>query len=187
LCSLAAIFYDRHPAPLAIKYEPKKKSTLFSPKIGVVWSGSATHANNHNRSCFGTYMRDLGDLGTLYSLNPGERHIQGVVPMRSASWDSTIALVAELDLVITVDTAIVHLCGSMGIPTIMIQPLCETDFRWGNVEGPNYWYPSVDIVNNNSWDAAFVRVRALAQEKLDIARFKHIEALALEITNVQNN
>jgi hypothetical protein len=190
VCSLAKYFYNKHPTPLAVPYEPKKITTpLLSPKIGVVWSGSATHANNHNRSCLGTYMSDLGGLGTLYSLNPGERHIRGVVPMSSASWERTIALVAELDLVITVDTSIVHLCGSMGVPTIMIQPLCETDFRWGNAAGPNYWYPSVHVVNNSNWDVAFTEVRALASEKLGIAKLKHMEAFASELIkqNVQNN
>lgn len=189
VCSLAQLFYNRHPSANWMPYDPVLVTTpILQPKIGVVWSGSPTHANNHNRSCLGTYMRDLGDLGTLYSLNPSERRISGIVPMQTSSWSSTIALVKELTLVITVDTSIVHLCGTLGIPTIMIQPLHETDFRWGNLEGPNYWYPSVHVVNNNSWDAAFVKVRALAQEKIGIAKFKHTEAYALElVTHAQNN
>ena len=189
VCSLARYFYNKHPSGEWIPKDEKLITTpMLHPKIGVVWSGSPTHANNHNRSCLGSYMSDLGDLGTLYSLNPSERPLRGVVPMSTSSWASTIALVKSLSLVITVDTSIVHLCGSMGVPTIMIHPLMETDFRWGNNSGPNYWYPSVHVINNSGWDAAFVKVRALALEKLGIAKFKHTEAFASsELIHAQNN
>lgn len=184
VCSLARIFFDRNP-PHNWLGVPRLPSYDLENKIGVVWSGSPTHANNHNRSCNSSYFTALGDLGTLYSLNPAERHVRGVVPMDTSSWEDTVALIRTLDLVITVDTSIVHLAGTLDIPCIMIQPLMETDFRWGSGTS-TYWYPSVTIVPNNSWDTAFVTVRELAVKKLLESRNNKLANIIRE-NNVQNN
>jgi ADP-heptose:LPS heptosyltransferase len=64
-----------------------------------------------------------------------------------------------MDVIVSVDTSIVHLAGSLGVPTIMVQPLMETDFRWGSGE-ETAWYQSVSIVpNRNNWDEVFAVVR----------------------------
>ena len=65
-----------------------------------------------------------------------------------------------MDLIITVDTSIVHMAGALGARTWMIQPYKETDFRWGtNNDKSNIWYSSVDIYRNpNDWDFVFDRL-----------------------------
>ena len=56
----------------------------------------------------------------------------------------TAALIANLDLVITVDTSIAHLAGAMGIPTwVMLMERC--DWRWLRDTGKSPWYPSVRL------------------------------------------
>ena len=170
VCSLVKYFFNRNVPHNWIGLGAINDDQIMRDnRIGVVWSGSATHANNHNRSCNPSYFSALSNLGTLYSLNPAAKPARNVIPMDTSSWEETVALIRTLDLVITVDTSIVHLAGTLDIPCIMIQPLMETDFRWGHGSS-TYWYPSVTIVPNNDWDAAFAKVRTLATDKLLTAR-----------------
>jgi len=150
LCSLARIF----GVDCSANWLPYKYSLPSSFRVGVVWCGSVTHANNHNRSCSKHYF-DFIDHVSL-------------VPERSSldlsTWEKTISVLLGLSLVISVDTSIVHLCGTLGIPCIMVQPLKDHDFRWGNTYRGDVqkWYPSVTVVhNNNNWDEAFATVREL--------------------------
>ncbi|MGG5821163.1 glycosyltransferase family 9 protein [Falsiroseomonas sp. HW251] len=54
----------------------------------------------------------------------------------------TAALVAGLDLVITVDTAIAHLAGALGRPLWLLNRF-DTDWRWGIGRADSAWYPSL--------------------------------------------
>lgn len=139
-----------------------------SRNIGVVWSGSPTHANNHNRSCPSSYFSKLADIATLYSLNPTDGPAKRVKPCTSKTWEDTASLVLGLEVVVTVDTSIVHLCGTLGVRCIMIQPLRETDFRWGLGHKDTPWYASVEIVENKGWDSAFAEVRRLLTKENNV-------------------
>ena len=157
ICSLAGIFGLVSERYLEGKFTPHDFGS--GKHIGVVWSGSTTHANNHNRSCPSHYFSNLSDLGTLHSLNPGSGNVRNVHALNSASWADTASFLLGLDLVVSVDTSIVHLAGSLGVPCLMLQPLKETDFRWGHGD-KSVWYDSVKIIKNpNSWDAVFKEVR----------------------------
>lgn len=151
LCSLAGIFGVVPCNWLDGKFTGTKYENF---SIGCVWSGSTTHVNNRNRSCLPTYFDRFRSLGDCYSLNPGARPPRGIVDISSKSWDGTARTVLGLDVVVSVDTSIVHLCGTLGVPCIMIQPILETDFRWGHGTSCD-WYDSVVIVKNDNWETAF--------------------------------
>lgn len=160
ICSLAGIFGIVDEKWLEGKFTTRNFDGF---NIGCVWSGSTTHLNNSNRSCPSGHFLDLSSFGSLYSINPGARVPKGIKDISSKDWSETAATVLGLDVVVTVDTSIVHLCGTLGVPCIMLQPLKATDFRWG--DGNNVWYSSVKIVRNNgSWDAVFAEVRKLLAE-----------------------
>lgn len=135
-------------------------------KIGVVWSGSATHANNYNRSCSSHYFSALSKYGTIYSLNPADIAAKNVIKCTSKNWLETVPLVNAMDLIISVDTSIVHLAGSLGKECWMIQPLRETDFRWGLGRANTPWYKSVKIIENTGWDSTFARIEKDVQERI---------------------
>jgi hypothetical protein len=137
--------------------------------IGVVWAGSKTHANNELRSCAPGYFRGLRDFDSVVSLNFGHSLGRDIKCVVGESWESKISVLRKLKLVVTVDTAIVHLCGTMGVPCLMIQPLGETDFRWGNSlykenKFDNVWYRSVSVVDNPGWEKAWVGVMEMVGE-----------------------
>lgn len=85
------------------------------------------------------------------------------------SWDDTAALIANLDLVVTVDTAVAHLAGAKGIPTILMMQqdgaswhfMCERPGAPWNERSP--WYPSIRIVRQTrpgEWGDVVSRVAA---------------------------
>ena len=65
------------------------------------------------------------------------------------SWTETARVIAGLDCVVTVDTAILHLAGLLGVPTIAVLPL-SADWKFLTETEKCVWWPSVKIVRNTS-------------------------------------
>lgn len=161
ICSLAKVFGVVSEKWLEGKFDAHDFGDGLN--IGCVWAGSPTHINNGNRSCPSSYFRSLTNYGNVYSLSPDAMDVKGITALKPKSWAETASYVLGLDVVVTVDTSIVHLCGTLGVPCIMIQPLRETDFRWGDGSA-NVWYDSVVVVTNpNSWDIAFNKVHKIME------------------------
>jgi hypothetical protein len=83
-------------------------------------------------------------------------------------WDDTMAIVAELDLVIVPDSAIAHIAGAMGRPTWMLLS-ADTDWRWGEDAPVTPWYPSMRLFRQpriNDWESVFTEVGAALKDKL---------------------
>ena len=136
--------------------------------IGIVWSGSSGHANNAYRSVPVHRFHNLARYANLYSLTPGVKSTKYVKSLGINSWVDTAEYVNGLDLVISVDTSVVHLCGSLGRECWMIQPFKETDFRWGNrTDSKNVWYDSVRVFHNpQDWNFVFEQVLDALKERL---------------------
>jgi len=89
------------------------------------------------------------------------------------TWDETAAVIANLDLVITVDTGVAHLAGAMGVPTWVVMQkdgaswhfMCEREGAFWNMLSP--WYPSVRIFRqgDGTWRSAVERVREALEAK----------------------
>lgn len=149
---------------LSDRYVPAKPSDRL--RIACVWAGNSNHANDSNRSTNSHNFLRLSKYADLYTIGPnpsarGFKHLDGF------TWDDTIRNLEQVDLVISVDTSIVHLCGSLGKPCWVIMPLRETDFRWGNssMGYNNVWYNSVTVIRNqNSWFNTFDHVEKLVSE-----------------------
>jgi len=103
--------------------------------IGVVPQGSRTHKNDAWRSLFGRDERRLLAMGR--DLRPEATGAR--------TFADTAAIVAGLDLVITVDTAVAHLAASMGKPTWVLLQAGSTDWRWLRERRDSPWYPSVRL------------------------------------------
>lgn len=160
ICSLAGYFGIKPENWLDGKFNAKEFDRA-KLNIGVVWHGSITHVNNWNRSCHSSYFSALARYGNVYSLAPDSPTARGITALEPKTWGETASTILGLDVVVTVDTSIVHLCGTLGVPCIMIQPKRETDFRWGQPGATNAWYKSVIVVPNSNWDDGFARVHEL--------------------------
>lgn len=153
MCSLARAFWDS-PSSCAewLAAAPREFSSEYY-NIGVVWAGSSSHANDKHRSVgVGRFNKISRISGVkLWSFQGG-----GYNSLDCKNWEDTLAAIAGLDLVITVDTSVAHACGAMGKPCWVMMPSQETDFRWGSVGSSNFWYPSVRVIRNpNDWNYVF--------------------------------
>ena len=144
-------------------------------RIGVIWAGRPTHNNDRNRSALLADFRPLGDVAgiTLLALQKGPKTEQagawyGRAPMINigveiADYDDTMAILDNLDLLVTVDTSVAHLAGAMGRPVWIMLPRAP-DWRWLLNRSDTPWYPSARLFRQKRvrrWDDV---VKAIAAE-----------------------
>lgn len=142
-------------------------------RVGLVWSGNAAHRNDHHRSIPLAILRKLDAQGCHFiSLQPqvrdGDQAALAQWPslhrwgLELKGFEETAALVAELDLVVSVDTSVCHLAGALGIPTWILLPYAP-DWRWMLHRSDSPWYPSVTLYRQpapRAWEPVLARVRA---------------------------
>jgi len=127
------------------------KSERTRPKIGVCNRGSAGHSNDHNRSIpWETFRTALANVNAdLYYLVPGDAP-EGTIPMQGYDFSETAAVIAGMDLIVTVDTSVAHLSGVLGAKTWMLTP-CNPDFRWFYDRTDSPWYPSLKLFRQEKY------------------------------------
>lgn len=117
-------------------------------RVGLCWAGNPNHHNDRNRSLSADAFEPLRVDGVaFYSLQKGHDAPLWMVDLtpKCADFADTAALIANLDLVITVDTSIAHLAGAMGKPVWIILPREGADWRWGVRDEQSAWYPSARL------------------------------------------
>ncbi len=142
-------------------------------KIGLVWAGSPTHGRDAERSIplarvapildsvaadfyapfLGEALKDIGDLPII--------RLDHLID----DFADTTALLKQMDCLITVDTAVAHLAGAMGVKTFLLISYCP-DWRWGVTGETTDLYPSVTLVRqpkHGDWDSAISRLKNLLE------------------------
>ena len=152
-------------------------------KVGIVWAGSLRTAASQAKACDVADFARLARLPgvTFYSLQFGEpaaalADLGPDTPIRDlgpavADFTGSAAAVMQLDLIITVDTAMAHLAGALGRPVWTL--LHDTaEWRWLLEREDSPWYPSMRLFRQRApgdWAEVFTRVEAalagLAQER----------------------
>lgn len=130
-------------------------------KIGLVWTGNPQNAGNRERSVTLQQFAPLvqATQASFFSLQKGAEAAQpGDVPagmhfldltQQIRDFSDTAALLAQLDLVITVDTSVAHLAGAMGRSTWVLLPF-SADWRYHVGRADNPWYPSMRLFRQES-------------------------------------
>src|SRR6266702_2917791 len=124
-------------------------------RVGLVWSGSLDHKNDHNRSMALRTLAPLLDCDVQFvSLQKGvrdqDRAFLGERPdivdltEQLTDFSDTAALISCLDLVISVDTSVVHLAGALGTPVWTMLPF-NPDWRWLLNRDDSPWYSSMRL------------------------------------------
>ncbi|HTV88808.1 MAG TPA: tetratricopeptide repeat protein [Stellaceae bacterium] len=139
-------------------------------RIGIAWAGRPSHHNDRNRSTGLAAFAPLAALPrtTLLSLQKGGPQAQigtywGSAPLVNLGpeirdFADTMAIIDNLDLVVSVDTSIVHLAGAMGRPVWAMLPYAP-DWRWLLGRGDSPWYPSLRLFRQGK-DRSFAPVIA---------------------------
>lgn len=148
--------YIRPEKDFLAKWQQKLTACSSSKlKIGVVWAGSNAHDRNRQRSI------QFADFAKLFLLNAEFHCLQKEIAESDRytaaqfsnvhlwseqlnDFSDTSALLAQMDLVISVDTSVAHLGGAMGKPT-WIMLTYHPDFRWLADRADSPWYRSVRL------------------------------------------
>lgn len=165
--SLPLFFPDEIPAPMKLGIKDIEIDST-SKKIGLCWCGSPAHKDDSSRSiklrnfvdmtripntkwytCGWTYGARRLKNGTVVNWEDGgeSAHLIDTGPVQT-DLASSAGVIANMDMVITVDTATAHIAGSLGVPTLLMLPY-SPDWRWGLTGDTTEWYPSMKIARQH--------------------------------------
>jgi tetratricopeptide (TPR) repeat protein len=186
LCSLPMIFQttlDNIPANvpyLRADEETAKTSRQVlggadTLKVGIAWQGNPTHRKDRSRSIPLAWFEGIARTRGIevFSLQVGPGHEQlaevarGWPPIHDLGpqlegFYKTAALMQNLDLVITCDSAPAHLAGALGIPVWVALPFAA-DWRWMHNRPDSPWYPSMRLFRQSrrgQWRDVFEKIEA---------------------------
>ncbi len=141
-------------------------------KVGIVWAGSVEHKNDHNRSCRLEHFAPLAQIEgvCLYGLQKGPaagqvEEIAEKMPIENLGQEfldfcDTAGAVENMDLVISVDTSVLHLAGAMGKPVWALLPFAA-EWRWMLKRQDSPWYPTMKLFRQKTrgdWNEVFERM-----------------------------
>ena len=187
LLSLPAIFEtSMDTIPRTVPYlfaspdKARRRKSAFPRdryRIGFAWSGNPEYSKDHNRSCRANCFNRLFEIPKTrwYILQESHVSTEGLekrdnvesLARELTDFSETAAIIANLDLVISVDTAVAHLTGALGKP-VWVLSRYAADWRWLSRRGRSPWYPTARLFRQSApgdWEGVFARVeRELAEE-----------------------
>jgi Flp pilus assembly protein TadD len=137
-------------------------------QVGLVWAGNPGHAEDRRRSMPPELLAPLGAVAgvSFVSLQKGW---SGPPPLQLADWTSelkdfadTAALISALDLVIGVDTGVIHLAGALGRPVWLLNRF-DPHWLWQTTGTDSPWYPTLRQFRQNrpgDWPGVIAAVAA---------------------------
>jgi tetratricopeptide (TPR) repeat protein len=146
---------------------PKKKM-----RVGLTWTGDKSNwINRYKRIPLEKLLELVADEHQFFALTiditDEERKLledKGVeiLDNKINNFSDTAGLIANLDVVITVDTAVAHLAGALGISTWIMLPCYAVDWRWLLNRNSSPWYPSARLFRQtemNNWQSVIDNLR----------------------------
>jgi Flp pilus assembly protein TadD len=148
-------------------------------KVGLAWAGRPTHGDDWNRSVPARLLQPILDVPgvTFFSLQrgavaprlgrpPAERLVEAAD--LCADFCDTAAMLRDLDLIVSVDTAVVHLAGALGKEVWMLLPPVP-DFRWLMEGEGSEWYPAFRLFRrrfDSGWELPIARIAEALRARL---------------------
>lgn len=168
----AKIPYISADKQLIKKWREKVLPDNSKLKVGIVWSGNPDNIKIRSKSCSLEAYSPFADLDdvTFYSLQKGKaaeqvKHTPAGMKLidyteELKDFADTAALIENLDLVISVDTAVAHLAGALGKPVWTLLPFAP-DWRWMLQREDSPWYPSMRLFRQSplgEWQSVIARI-----------------------------
>jgi len=145
--------------PSVVLRAPEKPVLPADPrKIGLVWAGSPTHRRDSERSLPLSTLAPLWEnldarfyapiLGAALDQTTGTpvQRLDSLIK----DFADTAAVLKQLEALVTVDTAVAHLAGALGVRTFLLLPSVP-DWRWGTEGTTTPWYESVTLARAASF------------------------------------
>jgi tetratricopeptide (TPR) repeat protein len=158
--------------PVLANYWKKYFSTSNKLKVGICWSGNSAYANNTRRNCKLEDFVDLTQNAAVHfislqkDITPAEEELLRDAGIENLGVDftdlaDTAAVINALDLVISIDTSVMHLAGAMGKLTWLLLPY-QTEWRHPRDRNESPWYAQVKFIRQPSsgdWRSVFHSVQ----------------------------
>jgi tetratricopeptide (TPR) repeat protein len=170
-CSLLSLPFllnnPKIPNPPYLKTNDKFNFDVYKNnyKIGLIWAGNPMHPNDENRSCYLKYFRPLQEISNVklfslmkdirprkykhkadlvdYAEDTNDMHIIDLGPYLNNFID-TARIIEGLDLVVSVDSAVLHLAGALNKKAYALISY-DNDWRWQTSGTDSIWYPSIKL------------------------------------------
>ena len=152
--------------------------------VGITWQGSTRRVLDIGRSAPLAVFAPLAGIEGVRLVaiqrGPGSEQLdqvgfRGKVLKLDEDFDAdgafldTAALLQNLDLVVTTDTSMAHLCGALAVPALVALRTVP-DWRWGRAGGQSIFYPSLELVRQTTpgdWDDVFARITQKVRARRD--------------------
>ena len=170
------------PKPVLLEQWRKRLILVDGFKIGIAWQGNPKYRDDRWRSiplrCFaplaqipgvrliglqtGVGTEQLAEVRDLFAVT----ELAGEVDQQSGPFMDTAAVMKNLELVITSDTALAHLAGALGVPVWVALPFAP-DWRWLLARSDSPWYPTMRLFRQPSagdWEGIFGEMHRALRE-----------------------
>jgi hypothetical protein len=163
-------------------FEPLRAPSPYSfnrfhrngPRVGICWAGNSRHPADRTDNLRSLSLDDLAPIFTLanvewYSLQVGRWAADAEscppiapppIPIRTFADSANV--IGALDYIVTIDTSIAHLAGSLAAPTFLLLNWLP-EFRWGLRDETTEWYPSIQLIRQSApgdWSGVAARLAA---------------------------
>ncbi|MBK8070696.1 MAG: tetratricopeptide repeat protein [Ramlibacter sp.] len=167
--------YLHAPVDKVAQWRDKLKKWDGKLKVGITWAGHYVHANHHNRCMPLSEFKPIIEMAGVqcFSLqrSDGERYTdlafdESDLVDFTADWTDftdSAAMIANLDLVISIDSAVVHLAGALGKPVWMVLPP-NPDWRWLLERDNSPWYPTMRLFRREHKEARSAQMARVVKE-----------------------
>ena len=151
-------------------------------RIGIAWTGRSSHQFDRLRSMTFKELVPLFEIDgiTWVSLQKEARDIPNTNQMPTGKWldwtadlvdfSDTAALISNLDLVVSIDSAMVHLAGGLNAPVALLNRY-SGEWRWLEHTHETPWYPNTHIFTQpklGDWQTPLVELKAALQKMVQL-------------------
>ena len=190
LLSLPGIFQTRletipamvpyiFPEVAALKHWREALKHIKGFRVGIAWQGNRVHKYDRQRSIALRHFERLARIPgvQLISLQKGQgaEQLDADLPFAvrelgryAMDFADTAAMIKQLDLVISCDSAVVHLAGGLNVNTWVALPF-SPDWRWLLEREDSPWYPSLRLFRQRrlgDWADVFARIEVKLRERV---------------------
>lgn len=154
------------------------KANTKKKRIGIAWTGRSSHQFDSLRSMTFKEISSLLDIDgiTWVSLQKEAQDIPGPGQMPEGKWldwtkelddfSDTAALISNLDLVVSIDSAMAHLAGGLNLPVALLNRY-SGEWRWLEHTDETPWYPNTHIFNQSKlgdWQTTLAELKTALQK-----------------------
>jgi tetratricopeptide (TPR) repeat protein len=176
------------PNPDLVAHWRRELAPVRGFRVGIAWQGSPRHAWDRHRSVSLTMFEPLAHVEgvRLISLqqNHGTEQVQALagrfpvvtlgelLDKTAGAFVDTAAIASQLDLIVTIDSAIGHLAGGLGVP-VWLALHYTPDYRWLLHRADSPWYPTARLFRQSApgdWPGVFAKMAEALRHRVATSR-----------------